>query len=371
MGNSRRAWVYRRGNSWYVHWHDQSGNRLSKSFGSKKSDANEFAILKSAELISSIGGGQVQKGWDEFIADFTKQKVSRLRPHSQEAYEVAVRHFGRICKPKSAGGVNTVMIDRYVAKRLSEDGKKPGSKTSPATVNKELRILKRVFHVARDWKLLKELPKIEFAKEPKVGITFINSNEFSSLYSACAAATKPVIQGVDTADWWRAFLLFTYMTGWRVSEPLKLIWDDVDLVDGFAITRAADNKAGKESRIPLHPLVVSHLKKLKSFSVAVFEWDYDSKQLWPQFRLIQDRANVKKTCRKNHVHNAACEYYGFHDLRRGFATANAGNLTASQLQTLMRHSSYTTTQLYIEMAEQVKQNDVVDRLAVPALKVGG
>jgi integrase len=59
--------------------------------------------------------------------------------------------------------------------------------------------------------------------------------------------------------------------------------------------------------------------------------------------------------------------YGFHDLRRGFATVNARSLGAEALQRLMRHKSYTTTQLYVNMANQL--NDAVKSLHVPdALK---
>ena len=157
------------------------------------------------------------------------------------------------------------MVDKYIAQRLSERGKKEDSTTSPATVNKELRALKRIMRVAVSWKLLAECPKIEFVKEAKVGITFISQDEFAALYAACDAATRPAIQGFTPGDWWRGFLLFAYMTGWRVSEPLKLVWEDVDLDAGFAITRAGDNKGGKESRVPLHPVVIDHLRTLKTF----------------------------------------------------------------------------------------------------------
>lgn len=77
-----------------------------------------------------------------------------------------------------------------MAKRLSERGKKEASKTSAATVNKELRALKRIFRVAHEWKLLKQVPKIEFVREPKIAPTFVTAEQFAELYSACDAATK-------------------------------------------------------------------------------------------------------------------------------------------------------------------------------------
>jgi integrase len=55
--------------------------------------------------------------------------------------------------------------------------------------------------------------------------------------------------------------------------------------------------------------------------------------------------------------------YGFHDIRRAFATMNVETLSGDALQALMRHKSYTTTQGYINMANHVKRS--ADSLFVP------
>jgi len=57
--------------------------------------------------------------------------------------------------------------------------------------------------------------------------------------------------------------------------------------------------------------------------------------------------------------------YGFHDLRRAFATVNTETLTTDSLQALMRHKSYITTQRYINMAHQLIRS--MDGLHVPAV----
>ena len=145
-------------------------------------------------MIQSISDGFTIKAWETFIADFRSGKTAALRPNSRDAYDVAIAHFARICKPKNISDVTTAMVSKYVSTRVRERGKKLDSNTSPATVNKERRCLKRVFRVAADWKLLKEVPKFEFSKEAQVGITFIAPEEFALLYSACDAATKPIVE---------------------------------------------------------------------------------------------------------------------------------------------------------------------------------
>ena len=47
----------------------------------------------------------------------------------------------------------------------------------------------------------------------------------------------------------------------------------------------------------------------------------------------------------------------FHDLRRAFATMNADRLSTAPRQTLMRHKSYQTTQVYINMARQIDDDE--------------
>lgn len=87
--------------------------------------------------------------------------------------------------------------------------------------------------------------------------------------------------------------------------------------------------------------------------------------LWAEFRAIQREAGIKLPCYGNHEHTESCQFYGFHDLRRACATLNADRLTATALQRMMRHKSFTTTQRYINMAPQLKE--AAEKVWVPML----
>ena len=175
--------------------------------------------------------------------------------------------------------------------------------------------------------------------------TYVTPEHFGKLYATAGD------------DWWRGLLVTAYMTGWRIGSLLALRWADVDLEHAWAVSRAGDNKGKRDQRIPLHPLVVEHLRKLVSFSPVVFAWDCPRRGLWDEFHAIQKAADVRPEGPK--------PFYGFHDFRRAFATMNAERLTSDALQSLMQHRDYQTTQRYISMARQL--NPAVANLYVPEL----
>lgn len=368
---TKSAFVFQRGKAWYVGWREPSGKQCRQSFGSEtgaKTKAKLFAGKKTGELLETISDGYSAKTWDTFVSEYTDRILATKRKSTRVVYANALAHYKRICKPTKTTDITTAAVDLYIATRSKESGK-TGSPVSPATINKELRALRALANIALDWKYLKDKPKFRWASEPESDPTFVSQADFEAFYASCDAATRPVLPNIDTADWWRAFLLFASMTGWRVSEILALLREDLDLKDGIAITRAADNKGKRTVRVPLHPMIVEHLEALNGFSPEVFAWPHEETAIYDQLHLIQTKAGVAKKCTKDHTHNDSCKWFGFHDFRRGFASLNAGSLSASELQTLMRHQNYTTTQKYIAMGAQ-NRDSVVAKLSVPNLKRG-
>ncbi len=132
---------------------------------------------------------------------------------------------------------------------------------------------------------------------------------------------------------------------------------DVDMDAAHAVSRASHNKGKRDTIVPLHPLVVEHLSELSSFSPTMLPWNYNRRTLYHEFQRIQVKAAIRPPQGKKH--------FGFHDLRRGFATMNADRMTADALQSLMQHRDYQTTKRYIAMARQLKP--AVEHVFVPKL----
>ncbi len=386
-----KAWVYQddkqvkkhgaEAASWYAGWIDPDGKRRCKSCGAGprgKSAAEKHARKVEGQLLAGTYQDNARQSWKQFRQEYEEKIVSGMGPATRRLTLEALDNFERIVKPGKVATIKTQTIDAYKMKRRQEPGKRKGELVSPATVNKELRHLRAVLRKARKWRYIPEAPDFEFLKEPGKLPRYVPPAHFAAIYAACDSARMPEGFAFSPGDWWRALLVMGYMTGWRISDMLGLRRDDLDLEDGTAVTRAEDNKGKRDERVKLHPVVVEHLKKLPGFTPTVFPWNHNRRTLDEEFLRIQQTATVangkgedvplRLPCSKQHEHTDHCHAYGFHDLRRAFATMNADRLTPDALQALMRHKSYLTTQRYINMARQL--DEAVGKLHVPDVLQG-
>jgi integrase len=347
--------------SWFVHFIDLEGRRQQKCCGAGKEGkrlAEKLRLQVQAELIAGTYQSEKKTTWEAFRREYMAKIGDAMEPGTRENTTHALDVFERVVKPTLVGVITSRTVAEFVAKRrLEKRSKHSELPVSPATVNKELRHLRAVLRKAGKWDYLPKLPEIPFLKEQRKIPSYITPEQFGMLYGACDSMKEPRKLPFTPGNWWRGLLMFAYMTGWRIGSILSLRWEDVDLDAGTALSRAQDNKGRRDQRIPLHPVVVEHLRKLRSFDEKVFPWAKDRRKLFAYFHRLQDAANVKPVGGKPH--------FGFHDLRRAFATMNAGRMTADALQALMQHKDYQTTQRYISLARQL--NPAVEDLYVPAV----
>lgn len=361
---------------WSVGWIDPEGRRKSKKIGAK-SRAEKYARKIEGQLAAGTYENKSAATWPDFINAYESKVLAGMLPSTRQTTQQALNHFERIIKPIKMRAVTSMTFATYVAarrlesahrKRKTTDAKttkkakveEPPRLVSPATINCELRSLRAAVRKAEKWGYIPKGkgPEIEFLKEPGKLPVYVTPEHFAKIYASCDATRWPDRQPFTAADWWRGLLVAAYMTGWRIGSLLALRWADVDLDAGTALSRAADNKGKRDQLVPLHPLVVEHLRRLKSFSTFVFPWLHGRRQVYDEFLALQKAAGVHPTGKAR---------YGFHDLRRAFATMNAATLTPDALQALMQHQDYQTTQRYINMARQL--NPAVANLYVPTLTV--
>ena len=107
------------------------------------------------------------------------------------------------------------------------------------------------------------------------------------------------------AEWWRGLCVTAYMTGWRSvrcwrSVGSMLTWKSE------ATRWPPDNKGKRDQKIPLHPVVIEHLRKLQSFSLLVFPWGHARRGLYEEFHAIQKRLKFSSLAPSRSTASTTC-----------------------------------------------------------------
>jgi len=358
---AKRVWIWQKGSDvktlgtkapWYVSWYE-GGKRRSKKIGAKTA-ARQYRNRLETALNDDRYSGLTGKSWAEYCKEYNDEVLYKLRPGGRMSAQIALRHYARLMKPKRMADVTHRSLARFGALRLAE--KHNGKPISRATVNRDLRQMRAFLREAVRRKYLASAPVVDFLKEPTKIPSYVAPEAFQKLYAACDAATRPEEQGYLPGDWWRAYLVWLYLTGWRAMEPLSIRKEDLDTETGRVHLKAENTKGDRDEVLRFHPMILEHLRPIKTLQPMVLPWPYGRRDLWDQFHRIQEAAGVRKRDGR---------YYGFHDLRRGFATLNVSRMSAEALQRIMRHKDFSTTRRYINMVQTMDQ--VVNDIYVPKL----
>jgi len=153
MPRDKRAWLFKRNErpGWWVgRYHN--GKHRKKKFDTK-SDARRYARKLEGELNANIYYEPSRKTWPQFIDEY-KENQQPLKEHRTCQEENSVlRRFAKFSQPGLLCAISMNTIEKYLAHR-----RKTG--ISPATYNKDLRILRLVFNYAVKKRYIKENPTL-------------------------------------------------------------------------------------------------------------------------------------------------------------------------------------------------------------------
>jgi len=222
-------------------------------------------------------------------------------------------------------------IETYRAKRLGTGVKK-------STTNREMALLKKMFHLAADWGYCAENPVVKvklFPERDNLKERVLSAEEETSLLAHCPPHLAPIV-------------VFALNTGLRRGEILGLRWDQVDPA-GKSV-RVTRTKSGRDRSVPLNDAAAGVIRapSRKGHGSYVF----------PSTKGGELMKSVA------HSFARACRLAGitglrFHDLRHTFATRlirqGADIIT---VQALLGHHSVTVTQRYTHTGADEKRRAV-------------
>jgi len=204
----------KRQHRWIVRWYGTDSKRYGKVFKTRK-EAERYA----SELQKRVSLGKANKPRKitlaGFICEHAKVMKGQVAPATLRDQLRALRFF-----EKFIGGsiilcnIRPGHAEAFIAKRLA-------SGIEVATVNKDIRTLRRAFNLAiepRDYLAEGQNPfaRIKERKKASRTIRYVTVKEYKALIDAT--------YGI----WWQALLSVAYGSGLRRGEIINLTWSDID-----------------------------------------------------------------------------------------------------------------------------------------------
>lgn len=194
-----------------------------------------------------------------------------------------------------AHDITSSHLARYIARRQEEEA-------APATINRELGALKRMFTLAlRQTPPLVQpgsVPHVPKLKEDNVRKGFFTADEYR------------LLRGV-LPDYVKIPFVLAYWTGMRGGEILSLKWEQVDWERGYLRLEPGTTKNNRGRHIPL----------VREVLIGLDQWWRFSRQRYPQCEWICHYHGVRLQIILRKQWKKACLQVGlagklFHDLRR-------------------------------------------------------
>jgi integrase len=278
---------------YFLSWVDaQGGRRKRKAKGLTLGEARADLEVEHVRVRKARELGFTPAGKDSFAEIATRylshQKV-RLTPKEYERQQLIVENH---LKPFFTGKVAEIRradIQRYVTERSGE--------VKPATVRKELNVLKHLLNLAVEWEVIIMSPG-QGVKSPKVPpgrVRYLQPTELRALMG-----TSP--------EWLRPITALAVSTGMRRGEILELRWLDVDFPNRRILLPQTKNGEGR----------VVYLNKSAALALQSCDLDPDTKptdRLFSGFNPAQVSVAFERACRK-----AGIADFHFHDLRHTAAS---------------------------------------------------
>jgi len=327
---------------WYIRY-AMNGNMKWESVGKVGVVTKDVARARLEERKRQVRLGQLDMigakipTLSNFSDAYIKYQKDVKKKRSWKRDVLSLKYLKSFFGTKKLSEITPKDIDDYKESRIVD--------VAPATVNRELEVLRHLFNIADRWKKF-------FGKNPvsQAGLFTLNNQveriltpeEELRLFNYCNPYLKPI-------------LICALNTGMRKSEILTLEWKDVDLETNLITIVKEKAKNKKTEKIPISSALRKLLlgQKLKTFkSGYVF--------------LNSKGEPYRRHDSLNQIYRRALKLSGiqglrFHDLRHTAATRmiEAG-VNIVSVNKILRHADLKTTMRYAHPEDSLK--DAVEKL---------
>jgi site-specific recombinase XerD len=327
---SLKVYLTRRNNGIYYTGVRQTDGKIRWTSTRCKNETEARAILRTSTPPTSprVNGTTLSS----LLQMFLLRQTGQLRERTLIDYERCIGLFLTARGDKPISSYDLSDIEEYKSSRLSAGN-------APMTVNIHLRCIKALFNYAFKHEILPRNPfaRCSIIRIPQRVPVYITIEDFRRLLEVIR---EPFLKDM---------VIFSALTGCRVSETINLQWSHVDFDKRHVFIRNTDEfstKTGRNRTIPLHNFVFSTLRRRfdeRNSSVWVFP-NYDSKRFHRSHIAHRFKFYVRLLGLDESVH--------YHSLRHTCASwlVNAG-VSLYEVQNILGHSTIMTTQIYAHLSQ--------------------
>jgi integrase len=322
--------VYKQGDNWYIDF-TFKGKRIKKMIGPSRKTADAVIGKWKAEIAENKFLDKQKEPEPIKFYDFAKKYLELTegdkKPSTLDREKSVMRRLDRGFGKEIMQEITKEEIDRYKVKRRKDEVK-------PATINRELALLKTMFA----WGKFKNNP----AKEVKLldgeveRVRYLMPDEVRKLLSNCTDHLKPIVE-------------VAVHTGMRKGELLGLRWENVNLELGIISIEKTNTKNKVRKDIPMNEIVKAAVMGIERKGHYVF-CNGNGEPL--------KYSSVRK-CFEKAVRKSKIEDFRFHDLRHTFASnlVMAG-IDIITVKELMGHKDLKMTLRYSHLSPTFKAKAV-------------
>ncbi len=316
--------------------------RVRRYAGRNKEEAKTYLAklriaAKDGKLEELISPKPIRDTFGEYarvLLDSAEWKAKR----SASRNEISLKHLNRAFKDLQLADINPALVRKYITERI-EGG------LAPATINREISLLKSVLYAAEYDGLIVSNPirgrrvkKLEEAnsREKIILEMKLTDSDLRRLVDCAVPHFKPILK-------------IALITGMRRSEILKMKWKDINLRLGTIRIPMENSKSKKERIVPIDSFLFDTLDSIEKKGEYVFMND------WTGGHRRDVREAFRAACERAEIPSGRENGLTFHDLRHLAAYRLVKSTDIVTASKILGHSSIQMTTAYVHPSDKDKR----------------
>lgn len=327
---------------WWIRWHDQDGREHRQKAGTKANAKLLYAKRRAEKLQGKVLpelnrrdklAPTVREAYKEFEAEMKAKRTWKRDEEHLRCWEA---------------GLPGLRLDQIQPRDLERWKLEAGKTFAPATCNRHLAFLRRLFSLALRDSLLESSPftrgKVKLMQENNARCRFLDAQEEAALR-----------ERMDPKGW--LLVALAMLTGLRQEEQFALQWVNVNFATRFLTVPRS--KHGMKRNVPINDRAVAILREMKE-DAGGSPWVFPSNnhgrfgsngKALPETHLAAN--NFCRRRFKPALEQAGIEDFHWHDLRHCFASKLAmAGVDLLTLKELLGHRTLVMVMRYAHLQPQ-------------------